>query len=119
MTTISVTVVEADPETRDGDVRLLRAELDGLDVDELAFAPGGVVPEGAKGLDPETLTTIIVTLSGSPVLIQLGRVLGQFVAARKRKVIVRDGDRTLEIQGPLDETAKQAIYSFFRNEIEQ
>lgn len=112
-----MTVVDADPETRDSDVRLLREEIDGLDADGLEFAQGPAAPQDAKGMDPETLATVVVTLSGSPVLIQLGRVLGQFVQARKRRVIVRDGDRTMEIQGPVDEAAKQAIESFFRKEI--
>lgn len=113
MTTITVTVRDDDPEELDSQARLLRDELDGLDVDGLEFAPGAPAPEDAKGVDPATLTTIIVTLSGSPVLIQLGRVLRDFVANRKRRVVVRDGKRSLEINGPLDESAKQAIESFF------
>lgn len=118
MTTITVTVRDEDPESRDNDVRLLKAELDGLDVDGLEFAAGPAAPEDAKGLDPETLTTIIVTLSGSPVLIQLGRVLREFVANRKRSVIVKDGKRSLQINGPLDARSKEAIETFFQKEIE-
>ncbi|MGW4208794.1 hypothetical protein ACWEIJ_12480 [Lentzea sp. NPDC004789] len=116
MTTITVTLQHDDPEVLDRQIRLLRDDVRGLDVD-VDFAPGPSAPEGAKGIDPQTLSTIIVAVSGSPVLIQLGRVLAAFVDRGKCKVIVEDGDRRLEIQGPLDDTGRQAVESFLRKEL--
>lgn len=113
MTTFSVTLQDDDPDVLDRQIRLLREDVRGLDVD-VDFAPGPPAPEDAKGVDPQTLSTIIVAVSGSPVLVQLGRVLAQFVDRGKRKVIVKDGDRTLEIQGPLGDAERQAIDSFFQ-----
>jgi hypothetical protein len=114
VTTISVTLQDDDPEVLDTRIRLLREDVSGLDVDSVDFAPGPPAPQDAKGVDPETLGTIIVAVSGSPVLVQLGRVLRAFVERGRQRVVVREGDRRLEIQGPLDAAAKEAIESFFR-----
>lgn len=113
MTTISVTVLDDDPEVLDRQIRLLRDDLRSLDVD-VALEPGPPAPEDAKG-DPQVSGTIVVEDGTSPVLVELGRVLADFVDRGQRKVVVRAGDRMLEIHGPLDDTAKQAVESFFED----
>jgi hypothetical protein len=111
VTTITVTVLDDDPEVLDRQIRLLRADLRGLDVD-VALEPGPPAPADAKG-DTQVSGTIVVTDGTSPVLVELGRVLADFADRGARKVVVREGDRRLEIRGPLDDAAKQVIESFF------
>ncbi|WP_156212887.1 hypothetical protein [Lentzea aerocolonigenes] len=116
MTTITVTLQDDDPEVLEQQVRLLRDEVRDLDAD-VDLAPGPPAPEDAKG-DLRMSHTIVVTDMTSPVLAELGRVLAAFADRGGRKIVVRDGDRTMEIQGPLDDTARQAVESFFRKELE-
>ncbi|MFS8101104.1 hypothetical protein LFM09_28670 [Lentzea alba] len=111
MTTISVTLLDEDPEVLERQVRLLRDDLRGLDVD-VDFEPAPPVPANAKG-DPKLSHTIVVTDATSSVLADLGRVLGDFADHGRRKVVVKDGERRLTIEGPVDDTARQAIAAFF------
>ena len=96
MTTISLTVVDEDADRL---ARQLRTELLGLDVDSADLVLDTNVPPGAK-TDMGTVTTIAVTLASSPVLIQLGGLLRDWVnRANGRKLVVKDGDRSIEITG--------------------
>ena len=114
MTTVSLTL-RGDAEDVDSQARQLRTELLDLDVDSVEFAPGGPPPEASKGLDPATVSEIIVALSGSPVLIQLGRVLRAWVTrGTERKIEVQVGKRTLTITGSPAEVDQAVIEAFFR-----
>jgi hypothetical protein len=116
VTTITVTLQDDDPEVLDRHVRLLHDDVRGLDVD-VEFAPGPPAPEDAKG-DPRMSCAIVVTDITSPVLVELGRVLAAFADRAKCKVVVEDGDRQIEVAGPLDDGTTQAVESFFRRELE-
>ncbi len=114
VTTISVTVVDNDAGAVDRLTRSLRTELLGLDVDEVELIHSGGVPEGAKA-DAATVTSLVVALAGSPVLVQLGRVLRDWVnRANGRKLVVRDGKRSIEITG----YDLKDVEDFFRGENE-
>ena len=119
--TILVTLYSDDPFEVDRQARLLRSELLALDVDRVNFAdPDELPPSHAKGVDPATLSTIVVALSSSPVLVQLGRFLRDWVnRANNRKIIVRDGNRSLEITGTDPKDNREAIEAFFRKPINQ
>lgn len=109
MRTISLAVVDDDPGDVDRLTRALRSELLALDLDSADLATGDV-PPGAK-TDTGTVVSIVVALSGSPVAVQLGRVLRDWVNRNNnRKLVVRDGDRSIEVTGyDLDE-----LEHFFR-----
>lgn len=111
VTTISLVVLDDDPAAADRLSRELRTELLALDIDGADLVLDNEVPPTAKA-DAGTVTAIVVALSGSPVLVQLGRVLRDWVnRANKRKIVVRDGDRHLEITGyNLDD-----VEAFFRS----
>jgi hypothetical protein len=60
------------------------------------------------------VTTIVVAVSGSPVLVQLGRVLRDWVTrGNSRKIIARDGGRSLEITGTTAAESRKMIEEFF------
>lgn len=108
---ISLTVLDEDADRL---ARELRAELLALDVDRIDLVPDGEVPPGVKA-DAATITTIVVALSGSPVLVQLGRALRDWLnRVNGRKIVVRDGDRSLEIIGSTAEDNREVIEAFFR-----
>ncbi|MCP2165468.1 effector-associated constant component EACC1 [Goodfellowiella coeruleoviolacea] len=110
---VSVTVL-GEPGEVDEQARQLRGELRALDVARVEFAPGGELPPGAKAVDPATVSTIIVALASSRVLVQLGKVLQDWVnRGRDRKIVVRDGDRSLEITGTTRADTQRAIDEFF------
>nr|WP_052479305.1 hypothetical protein [Kibdelosporangium sp. MJ126-NF4]CEL23504.1 hypothetical protein [Kibdelosporangium sp. MJ126-NF4]CTQ89118.1 hypothetical protein [Kibdelosporangium sp. MJ126-NF4] len=114
MASISVTIHDQDPATAEKLARQLRAELLALDVDDARFDAGSHehVP-GSKGMDPETVTTIIVTLSGSPVLIQLARALRDFVNRdRDREVTIKRGKDSITIKGSPGERTEKVIEQF-------
>jgi hypothetical protein len=111
--TISLTVLDEDPGKADQLSRELRHELRGLDVDRADLVFDREVPAGAK-TDAGAIITIVVALTGSPVLVQLGRVLRDWVnRANGRKIVVREGDRSLEITGTTLEDNRKAIEDFF------
>jgi hypothetical protein len=114
MSSISVTVHDQDPATVDRLTRQLRADLLTLDVEDARFDTNSheVVP-GSKGIDPEVLTTIVVTLAGSPVLRQVARALQDFVNRdRHREITVKRGKDSLTIKGSPDADTLKAIETF-------
>jgi Effector Associated Constant Component 1 len=114
VTTISVTVVDDDPAEADRLSRELRTEILALDVDRAELVLDRAVPAGAKA-DAGTVETIVVALSASPVLVQLAGLLRDWVnRANHRKIVVRDGDRSLELTGGPVEDNRAAIEAFFR-----
>jgi hypothetical protein len=115
MPTISLTVEAADPAEVDQLTRQLRTELLALDLDDVDFADAPAPPVGAKGLDPTTVSTVVVAVAGSPVLVQLGRVVQDFAnRGRHRKIVARDGERSVEITGGDPADNQQIIETFFR-----
>jgi hypothetical protein len=114
VTTVSLTL-HGDPEDVDTQARQLRAELLDLDVDSVDFAPGGPPPAASKGVDPATISEIIVALSSSPVLIQLGRLLRDWVArGTERKIEIEVGKKKLTITGSPADLDGAVIEAFFR-----
>jgi hypothetical protein len=98
-------VVEPDPEldqeAAERLVRQLRAELGELDVESVAPAVGGVVPDGAKAADPVTIGALVVALSASGgVFTALIETLRDWLgrqSARHRIAVTIDGD-TIELE---------------------
>lgn len=110
---ISLTVLDEDPGKADQLSRDLRHELRGLDVDRADLVFDRELPAGAK-TDAGAISTIVVALTSSPVLVQLGRLLRDWVnRANGRKIVVREGDRSLEITGTTLEDNRKAIDDFF------
>jgi hypothetical protein len=113
MRTISVTVVDEDPGEADRLSRQLRTELLRLDIHSVELVLDPTVPRGAKA-DAGTVSTIVVTLASSPVLVQLAGALRDWInRGRHRKVVVREGDRLLELTGATDQDNRAAIDGFF------
>jgi Effector Associated Constant Component 1 len=111
--TITLKVLDDDPGETDRLSRALRTELLGLDVARVDLVLDRHVPPNAKA-DPGTVTAIVVAVSGSPVLVQLGRVLRDWVnRANGRKIAARDGNRSIEITGASTEDSRKALDEFF------
>jgi len=103
---------DADPEETDQLTRQFRTELLGLDVIDANLAADGPGPANAKG-DPVTIGTIVVTLANSTALVgvcQLAR--GWVNRKRGRRVVVKDGDRSLELAEASPEQQQQLIDAF-------
>lgn len=117
MTTISIAVQHDDPGDADRLYRQLRTELLALDVDDAEFTFDRTAPPLAKA-DPAHITAIVVALSSSPVLVQLGRLLRDWVnRANGRKIVVRRGNGDeLEITGASPQDVQLAVESFFTTE---
>jgi Ca2+-binding RTX toxin-like protein len=114
MRTVAVTIHGQTGEA-DADARQLRTELLQLDVDRVDLAAGADAPDGAKGVDTGTVSTLVVALAGSPVLVQLVGVLQDWVGrARHRTITVVDGDRKLQLTGGSTADSTRAIEEFFR-----
>ncbi|UOZ08319.1 hypothetical protein [Amycolatopsis sp. WQ 127309] len=113
MPTFSLKVREPDPAERDRLHRQLRAELLALDVTAADFASATEPPPGAKG-DASAITAIVVSLAGSPVLIQLVGLLRDWVRrGTDRTIRIVDGDRALEITSATARDNREAIEGFF------
>jgi hypothetical protein len=111
--TLSLTVIDDDPGEADKLSRQLRTELLALDVDSADLVEDPNVPPGAKST-AGTVTAIAVSLSGSPVLVQLGKALIAWITrSQHRKIIIRDGDRSIELTGTTIEDNRKAIEGFF------
>ncbi|HEX4723566.1 MAG TPA: hypothetical protein VH333_13685 [Pseudonocardiaceae bacterium] len=120
MTTVSLTVPGDDAAEVDRLARGLRAELRGLDAD-VAFAPAATPrPAGSKGVDPDTVTTIVVSLSGSRVLVELAGAVRDWIRrGNGRTIVVRDGDRSLELTGTLLAEHPKVIEAFFDQRVDR
>lgn len=96
--TFSLSVVDDDPERVDELTQQLAQELRSTDADrvELIHAP---VPEGVRS-STGTVVSIVVAVTSSPVLVSLAGVLREWVGRRnKRTMVIRDGDRSIEVTG--------------------
>lgn len=121
MTVFALTVhAEGDPEEADRLARRLRSELSALDLEEVDLVKDGAVPPLAKSVDPATVTTILVAAATSPVLVQLAGTLRDWVnRGRHRKIVVKTGNRSIEITGTSARDNRRAIEAFFREETEE
>ena len=116
MLELSLAIRTDDPIELDQLTRLLHAELQALDIDDASLAGDTIVPPNAKGVDPALVSSIVVAVAGSRVLVQLGRLLQDFVnRSRHRKILIQDGARRLEISaGNANEL--DVIKAFYRAE---
>lgn len=113
MRTLLVTVHDDDT---DRVTRQLCAELRALDLDRVELAGDGQMPPHTKGVDPATVSAIIIGLGSSRVLVQLGRVLQSAVdRSRDRRITVKYGDHSLEISGSTRHDNQRVIEKFFHD----
>jgi hypothetical protein len=79
----------------------LREELLELDVDDVRRATAGEAPEGARGIDPEALGHLLVTLATAPATLRavVGTVRAWLARSAARSVRLEvDGD-VIEVTG--------------------
>jgi hypothetical protein len=99
-------------------VRLLRMELRALEVDDVRMPLATTVPIGAKGTAAST-GQLVVSLANSAafgaVLTSLVQVLRAWITrGQGRRVVLRDGDRSLELTGASTDQQQQAVDAFAR-----
>jgi hypothetical protein len=102
-------------EDLDGDVRVLRADLLALDVDDVVPASRGEVPLGARAVDAETVGALIVASRDSAEL--LGRVVSAVRRWLERgsptqQVEISLGDRTLRLSAATSAQQSELIEAF-------
>lgn len=124
MFTVTIQVDIADDDMRDHDrlSRALKRELALLDVEDVVFARNHQPPDGAKG-GAGPAGEIIVSLANSAAitaaLTGVCQVLKSWVKRGEgRKIVLKDGDRTLEITGSRAHLQDHAIEAFL-NRISQ
>lgn len=117
MADISVTVEGNDLERVDSDTRKLLEEVRSL-VDARLARSGAPAPDRAKGVDLAVVSTIVVAVVSSPVLLQLGKALQDWVNRdRHRKLVVRRGDEAVDISGKPTLEELELVKDFFRREL--
>lgn len=108
---------ESDPEDVDRLTRQLRTELAELDVESVRPAAGGTVPEGAKGVDPATLSGLLVALSASggvfTALLDTVRDWLDRHSGRHRVSVTIDGD-TIELDRASDRQQQELVKAYVR-----
>jgi hypothetical protein len=116
--TLSLTVVDDDPAEVDRLSRALHTELDALELDRNELVVEDDAPPLAKS-GGDTVTALLIALATSPALVQLGALLRDWVTRdRGRKVVVRDGDRSIELTGGTAAESAEVIRKFFHREID-
>jgi hypothetical protein len=106
-----VLVVESEPDADPGEVdrsvRQLRAEFRDLDVESVTPVTSKNAPLGAKGVDPLSLGTLLVTLSAAggvfSVLIDIARDWLARHASARRILVTIDGDTIVLEKGSKQE----------------
>jgi hypothetical protein len=112
MVSVQIQIDEDDTQELDRLSRELRRELLELDVDDVALAWGTEAPLGAKG-DPVTVGMLVVSLANSAVLAGICQVARTWVnRAQGRRIVMKDGKRTLEITGASNDQQQQVIDAF-------
>jgi hypothetical protein len=113
MTTISVQLSSGgDAEETDRHAHQFQRELLGLDTVTVMFAQPNAAPPGTKG-DLVTTGTLIVTLANSAVLASICQLARSWVTRdRSRRIIIKEGDRSLELHGGNPEQHQQLIDAF-------
>ena len=120
MPSVLIEFDEADADAGELDllVRLLRVELRALEVDDVRMPVTGTAPAGAKGTAAST-GQLLVSLANSAafgaVLTSLVQVLRAWIArGQGRRVVLKDGDRSLELTGASTDQQQQAVAAFAR-----
>jgi hypothetical protein len=114
MTTVSIHIQANEKDIAETDrlSRELRRELLALDVDDVALARGGEAPAGAKG-DPVTVGMLVVSLANSAGLVGICQVVRTWVNRdRGRRIVMKEGKRTLQITGANAAQHQQIIDAF-------
>ncbi|MEV0056486.1 hypothetical protein AB0H34_39120 [Saccharopolyspora shandongensis] len=110
---VQVGVADGDAEELDRLTRRLREDLLQLDVDRVAI-PSEPSPEGSKGTG-DLLGTLLVTVANSAVLVSVCQLVRAWVMHNKnRRVVLKDGERTLELTATSAEQHEQIISAFLR-----
>jgi hypothetical protein len=117
VTTISLHIsADEEPERLDRLTRLFREELLGLDVDGVTLARNGQAPPDARG-DAISVGTLIVTLANSAGLVGLCQLARTWVTRDQgRRIIVKNGKRSLEITGTNTAQQQQVIDAFLADD---
>lgn len=112
---------EADADEAEHDLlaRLLRVELQALELDEVRLPVAASAPTGAKGSAAST-GQLVVSLANSAafgaVLTSLVQVLRVWITrGQGRRVVLRDGERCLELTGASTDQQQQAVDAFARS----
>jgi hypothetical protein len=101
--------LDADADEADDQLLDLRDELLELDVESVDRLAGSPAPPGARG-SAELAGTLAVTLSNSAVLVAVVRMLQSWIGrGRGRRVTLRLGDDTIEIDAASAEQQAQLI----------
>lgn len=109
-----VLVVESEPDVdlneADRLIRQLRAELKDLDVESVTHVPSQEVPRGAKGVDPISLSALLISLSAaggvfSGLIDTVRDWLGRQAAARRVSVTIDNDTIVLEKASPQERRA--------------
>lgn len=109
---------DVDPDEVDRSARQLRAELNDLDVESVAPASSDKAPPGTKGVDPASLTALLITLSATggvfTVLLETARDwLARHASARRVSVTI-DGD-TLVLEKASPQEQRTLIEAHMRH----
>jgi hypothetical protein len=121
MPTVSIQIKISDSHREETDrlTRQLRQQLLALDVDDVALGRDGQPPAGAKG-DAITVGTLVVSLANSAGLAAICQVIRTWVTRdRGRRVIIKDGKRTLDITGTNPAQQQQIIDAFLSHSPEE
>jgi hypothetical protein len=114
MTSISVqvSISGGNDEQTDRLARSFRRELLEMDTDTVKFDQPDPAPHGAKG-DLVTTGTLIATLANSAVLASICQLARSWVTlARGRRIIIKNGDWSLELDGGNSEQHQKLIDAF-------
>lgn len=116
MTTVSTVSVQVstggDAEETDRLARQFRQEALALDLESATLASSPDTPAGAKG-DPIVIGTLIITLANSAVLRSLCQLASSWVTRDlRRRIVLKDKDKTLEITGANVAQHQQLIDAF-------
>jgi hypothetical protein len=111
-TPVRISISGCDTEETDRLARQFRRELLGLDANTVTFAQPDTAPPGTKG-NLVTTGTLTATLANSAVLASICQLARTWVTRdRSRHIIIKDGDRRLELHGGNTEQHQQIIDAF-------
>ncbi|HEY2700500.1 MAG TPA: hypothetical protein VGJ45_33915 [Pseudonocardiaceae bacterium] len=110
---------DVDEEEHDLLARLLRMELQALELDDVRLPVTASAPTGTKGGAAST-GQLVVSLANSAafgaVLTSLVQVLRAWITrGQGRRVVLKDGERSLELTGASTDQQQQAVDAFARS----
>jgi glycine/D-amino acid oxidase-like deaminating enzyme len=109
--------VDSDADEDERLARVLRRELDDLDVESVRPVPGATPPDGAKAADAVTVGALAVALSASGgVLVALVETLRDWLrrsSGRHRIVVTIDGD-TIELERASTAQQRELVDAYLR-----